>query len=178
MWHKPEESNPQSSPDSSSSAVPSPQSPVAAALPVFPNAPACLGRTITIKGEISGQDDLFLDGTFEGKIHIAEGSFTAGPNARVNAEIDAREIIVRGEVIGALKARERVQVWSTGKVTGATAADGSPARQRGRRLSRGPGQITRPLTPSRVAPKLLVIPSVCVALLRLRSAGNRSSRLS
>ena len=118
MWHKPEESNPQSSPDSSSSAVPSPQSPVAAALPVFPNAPACLGRTITIKGEISGQDDLFLDGTFEGKIHIAEGSFTAGPNARVNAEIDAREIIVRGEVIGALKARERVQVWSTGKVTG------------------------------------------------------------
>ena len=118
MWRKPEESNPQSSPDSSSSAVPSPQSPVAAALPVFPNAPACLGRTITIKGEISGQDDLFLDGTFEGKIHIAEGSFTAGPNARVNAEIDAREIIVRGEVIGALKARERVQVWSTGKVTG------------------------------------------------------------
>ncbi len=99
-------------------ASPSPQSPVAAALPVFPNAPACLGRTITIKGEISGQDDLFLDGTFEGKIHIAEGSFTAGPNARVNAEIDAREIIVRGEVIGALKARERVQVWSTGKVTG------------------------------------------------------------
>ena len=99
MWRKPEESNPQSSPDSSSSPVSSPQSPVAAAPPVFPNAPACLGRTITIKGEISGQDDLFLDGTFEGKTHIAEGSFTAGPNARVNAEIDAREIIVRGEVI-------------------------------------------------------------------------------
>jgi len=54
---------------------------------------------------------------FEGNIHIADGSFTVGPNARVTAEIEAREIIVHGEVIGTLKG-ERVQVSSTGRVTG------------------------------------------------------------
>jgi cytoskeletal protein CcmA (bactofilin family) len=58
-----------------------------------------------------------MDGEFEGKIRIAEGSFTVGPNARVTAEIEAREIIVHGEVIGTLKG-ERVQVSSTGRVTG------------------------------------------------------------
>jgi cytoskeletal protein CcmA (bactofilin family) len=73
---------------------------------------------IKIKGEVSGREDLVLDGEFEGKIHITDGIFTVGPNARINAEIEAREIIVRGEVIGTLKPRERVQVWSTGRVTG------------------------------------------------------------
>ena len=77
-----------------------------------------LSQGIKIKGEISGQGDLLMDGVFEGKIHLADGVFTVGPNARANAEIEAREIIVRGEVVGTLKARERVQIASTGKVTG------------------------------------------------------------
>ncbi|PYU57236.1 MAG: hypothetical protein DMG55_21075 [Acidobacteria bacterium] len=68
-------------------------------------------------GEISGQGDLYLDGEFEGKIRIADGSFIVGPNAYVTAEIEAREIIIHGEVIGTLKG-ERVQVSSTGRVTG------------------------------------------------------------
>jgi len=58
-----------------------------------------------------------LDGEFEGKIRIADGSFIVGPNAYVTAEIEAREIIIHGEVIGTLKG-ERVQVSSTGRVTG------------------------------------------------------------
>src|SRR5260370_32040878 len=118
MWRKPEENKPQSTLDALPSTVPSPQRPAAAAPRVSPNAPSCVTQGIKIKGEISGREDLFLDGTFEGKIHIADGSFTVGPNAHVNAEIEAREIIVRGEVIGTLKARERVQVWSTGRATG------------------------------------------------------------
>lgn len=118
MWRKPEENKPQSALDALPSIVPLPQSPAAAAPRVSPNAPSCVTQGIKIKGEISGREDLLLDGTFEGKIHIAGGSFTVGPNAHVNAEIEAREIIVRGEVIGTLKAGERVQVWSTGSVTG------------------------------------------------------------
>ena len=43
---------------------------------------------------------------------------TIGPNGRVNADIDAREIIIRGEVTGTLTARESVQIWSTGKLSG------------------------------------------------------------
>ena len=118
MWRKSQENKPQPSSEISPPEVPSPQRPAAAAPPVSPNAPACVTQGITFKGEISGQGDLFFDGGFEGKIHIADGSFTAGPNARVNAEIEAREIIVCGEVTGTLKARERVQVLSTGRVTG------------------------------------------------------------
>ena len=117
MWRKPEENKAQPSPDTSPSGVPSPRHPPAAAPPVSPNAPAWVSQGIRIKGEISGRGDLFLDGVFEGNIHIADGSFTVGPNARVTAEIEAREIIVHGEVIGTLKG-ERVQVSGTGKVTG------------------------------------------------------------
>jgi cytoskeletal protein CcmA (bactofilin family) len=82
------------------------------------NAPATVSHGIKIKGEISGQGDFFLDGVFEGTVHLPDGTFTVGPNARVTAEIEAREIVIRGEVIGALKARDRVQIWSTGKLTG------------------------------------------------------------
>jgi cytoskeletal protein CcmA (bactofilin family) len=117
MWRKAEENKPQPSTDISPSPVPSPQRPADAVPPVSQNAPACVSQGIRIKGEISGQGNLCLDGTFEGKIHIADGSFTIGPNARVTAEIEAREIIVHGEMIGTLKG-ERVQVSSTGRVTG------------------------------------------------------------
>ena len=117
MWRKAEENKAQPAPDTSPSGVPSPRHPPAAPPPVSPNAPAWVSQGIKIKGEISGRGNLFLDGVFEGNIHIADGSFTVGPNARVTAEIEAREIIVHGEVIGTLKG-ERVQVSSTGRVTG------------------------------------------------------------
>jgi cytoskeletal protein CcmA (bactofilin family) len=80
--------------------------------------PASINQGIKFKGEISGQGDLVFDGEFEGSITLADGTFTVGPNARVTAEIEAPEIVVRGEVIGSLKARERVHIWSTGKLTG------------------------------------------------------------
>ena len=77
-----------------------------------------MSRGVIIKGEISGEGDFFLDGTFEGKVHLPDGSFTAGPHAHVTAEIEAREIIVLGEVVGTLRARERVHISSTGRLTG------------------------------------------------------------
>ena len=116
MWRKAEENKPQSALDALPSTVPSPQRPAAAAPAVSPNALARVSQGIRIKGEISGRGDLFLDGVFEGNIHIADGSFTVGPHARVTAEIEASEIIVHGEVIGTLKG-ERVHVSSTGRVT-------------------------------------------------------------
>ena len=107
MWRKSEDSKLNSSPGVSA-AVPSDSS----------SEPATVSPGIKIKGEISGQGDLFLDGAFEGKIRLPDGTFTAGPNSRITADIEAREIIVRGEVIGTLKARERIQICSTGKLTG------------------------------------------------------------
>jgi cytoskeletal protein CcmA (bactofilin family) len=118
VWRKPEDNKPQSFPDAAASGAPSGQHPVNASPAVSANAAACVSQGIKIKGEIHGSEDLFVDGTLQGKIHITEGTVTVGPNGRVNAEIDAREIIVRGEVTGTLKAKERVQIWSSGKAIG------------------------------------------------------------
>jgi cytoskeletal protein CcmA (bactofilin family) len=120
MWKKPEESKPQSATDSPAAATPvQTRAPAAAPTPpVSPNATACVSQGITIKGEVFGKEDLFIDGKIEGKIHFSDGCVTIGPNGRVNADIEAREIVIRGDVTGTLRARERVQIWGTGKLSG------------------------------------------------------------
>jgi cytoskeletal protein CcmA (bactofilin family) len=77
-----------------------------------------ISSTLAIKGEITGSDDLFVDGDIEGKISIAEGRVTIGTNGRVTADIVAREIVVHGHVEGNLHGRERVQIGSTGCARG------------------------------------------------------------
>jgi cytoskeletal protein CcmA (bactofilin family) len=126
MWRKSEDSKPKSSPGVSPStinemqfvSVSSAQHPGTAAPQGPVGTPAAVSRGIKIKGEISGHGNLFLEGEFEGKIVLDSGTFTVGPNARVRAEIEAPEVIIRGEVIGTLKSCERVHIWSTGKLTG------------------------------------------------------------
>lgn len=86
--------------------------------PDFTNTPESVRHGIRIKGEITGQGDFFLDGEVEGKISIGNGTLTIGPNSRVHAEIEARNVEIRGEVIGALRACERVHIYSTGRLTG------------------------------------------------------------
>lgn len=119
MWSKTGEKKA----SATTSPIPSAQHPAAAGSPAAPNMSAGVSKGIKIKGEITGREDFFLDGAFEGKIHIDDGSFTVGPNGRVNADVEAREIIVHGEMIGTLKG-ERVQVSSTGRVTGDMEARG------------------------------------------------------
>lgn len=77
-----------------------------------------LTRLLTIKGEITGQDELLIDGEVHGKIRLHGGKLTIGPNGRVTAEIEAREVIVRGEVTGNIKGHDRVQIAATGRATG------------------------------------------------------------
>jgi cytoskeletal protein CcmA (bactofilin family) len=66
---------------------------------------------------------LFVDGQVEGKLELAGGSVTVGPNAKIKADISAREVIVRGRVFGKLCGRERVQLWSTAHVEGEVQTD-------------------------------------------------------
>jgi cytoskeletal protein CcmA (bactofilin family) len=87
-------------------------------LPVSPRAGACISQGIRIKGEITGSEDLFVDGHVEGKLNLANGSLTVGPNGSVNADVSAREVIVRGRIEGKISGRERVQLWSSGQVIG------------------------------------------------------------
>jgi len=89
-----------------------------ASMPVSSRAAACISQGIKIKGEVTGKEDLFVDGVLEGKLEMSGGSVTVGPNGKVKADIHAREIIVRGDVEGKLIGRDRVQLWSTGHVIG------------------------------------------------------------
>ena len=130
MWRK-EEAKPQAAPQtpapgpviSQPSTVSAPvslpvSSTVPAALPVSPRAAACITQGIRIKGEITGKEDLFIDGTVEGKLNLGNASVTVGPNGKVKADVFAREVVVRGNVDGTIEGTERVQLWNSGRVTG------------------------------------------------------------
>lgn len=103
----------------SSTANPAPVPAVGSPLPVSPRAVACITQGIRIKGEITGKEDLFVDGALEGKLDLGtNASCTIGPNGKVKADISAREVIVRGNVDGKVEGIERVQLWNTSRVAG------------------------------------------------------------
>jgi len=79
---------------------------------------ACISQGIRIKGEITGSEDLFVDGEIEGRIQVTEGTVTVGPNGRVQGQTEAREVAVRGLVDGNIAGADRVHVWHTGKTKG------------------------------------------------------------
>lgn len=86
--------------------------------PVSTRAAACISQGIKIKGEVTGKEDLFIDGQVDGKLDLSGASVTVGPNGKIKADITSRELIVRGLVQGKVSARERVQLWHTGRVEG------------------------------------------------------------
>src|SRR5262245_47442001 len=102
----------------SSTASPAPVPAVGSPLPISPRAAACITQGIRVKGEITGKEDLFVDGTLEGKLDLGNASCTVGPNGKVKADISAREVVVRGHVDGKVDGTERVQLWNTGRVSG------------------------------------------------------------
>lgn len=75
-------------------------------------------QAISVKGEITGREDLYLDGEISGSVKLSDANVTIGPNGRVKADIDAREIEVHGNVHGALRARERVRIGRSANVRG------------------------------------------------------------
>jgi cytoskeletal protein CcmA (bactofilin family) len=105
---------PSRSPATERAAAPSPAVSAAAAGPEVTR----IAQGIQIKGELSGRTDLFVDGRVEGTIRLSQSSVTVGPNGRVSADVEAREIVVRGTVKGNLLGRERVVLGSTGDVHG------------------------------------------------------------
>ena len=77
-----------------------------------------LTSALVIKGEITGRGDLCIDGEVSGEIRLDDGTVTIGPEGRVEANIHAREIVVRGHVHGNLIGRERVQIGASGHASG------------------------------------------------------------
>ena len=79
---------------------------------------ANIGKSITIKGDLSGNEDLQIDGTVEGRIDLPNNQLTIGAEGRVKAEVHAKGVIVIGHVTGNVAATERIQVEATGIVDG------------------------------------------------------------
>jgi cytoskeletal protein CcmA (bactofilin family) len=77
-----------------------------------------LGATLLVKGEISGNEDLLIDGSVEGLVQLDEQKLMIGPTANVKADIIAREVIVRGNLNGTIRARGRIEIGNDGSVTG------------------------------------------------------------
>jgi cytoskeletal protein CcmA (bactofilin family) len=79
---------------------------------------ANIGKSITIKGDLSGNEDLQIDGSVEGRIDLPNNQLTIGAEGRVKAEVHAKSVIVIGHVTGNLSAADRIHVEATGIVDG------------------------------------------------------------
>src|SRR5215471_20318138 len=79
---------------------------------------ARLGASLHVKGEITGNEDLAIDGSVEGLVHLEDRKLTIGASARVTADVIAREVVVYGNVKGNLRARDRIEIKKDGSVVG------------------------------------------------------------
>src|SRR5450755_3734005 len=79
---------------------------------------ATIGKSLVIKGEVTGSESLYIDGRVEGSINLSGNRVTIGRNGVVAANINAREIVVLGKVRGNITASDRVDIRSDGSLTG------------------------------------------------------------
>ncbi|MGZ4789503.1 MAG: bactofilin family protein [Terriglobales bacterium] len=82
------------------------------------NEVAHIGKSVIIKGELSGSEDLYLDGEVEGTIELHENSLTVGPNGRIRAHVHAKEVIVHGKVDGNIRGNDRVELKRSAVLVG------------------------------------------------------------
>ena len=79
---------------------------------------ALIGRSVVIKGELDGSEDLTIEGHVEGKIELRDHTLTVGPNGRIKAQVFAKAVIVLGELVGNINASEKVDIRDNGSVDG------------------------------------------------------------
>ncbi len=79
---------------------------------------ATIGKSVVVKGELSGSEDLYVDGAVEGSISLKGQSLTIGPNGQVRANLEARNVIVHGRVDGNVTASDRVDLRKSASLTG------------------------------------------------------------
>ena len=77
-----------------------------------------IGKSVIIKGELSGSEDLTIEGNCEGRIELRDNVLTIGPNGKIRAEVFAKSVIVLGEVVGNVTASEKVDIRDNGSVDG------------------------------------------------------------
>ena len=78
-----------------------------------------IGKFIVIKGEVSGSENVYLDGELEGSVALLDGNLTVGPDGRIRADLQARNIVIQGRVEGNLYGLERVELKKSAVFVGA-----------------------------------------------------------
>src|SRR5580692_13143554 len=119
MWNKESQPEVPGTSQSKESRIPgTPQNAPALNRPAVPTARtlALLGSTIVVKGEITSDEDLQIDGKVEGPVSLRGHRLTVGRGGQLNSEVTAREVIVYGNVSGNLQARDRVEIKKDGRV--------------------------------------------------------------
>jgi len=81
-----------------------------------------MGQSLVIKGDLSGGEDLTLDGRVEGKVNLPDHVLTVGPNAKIDGEIAAKVVIILGSVKGNVSAKEKFELRAGGSVEGELSA--------------------------------------------------------
>jgi len=79
---------------------------------------AHIGKSVVIKGEVSGSEDLYVDGSVEGKIELRDHSLTVGPNGNIKADVTAKAVVIQGKLDGTVNASERVELRKAAVVNG------------------------------------------------------------
>jgi cytoskeletal protein CcmA (bactofilin family) len=122
MWKRDEAVKPATA---STPAAPAPATPAQAAPVAAPVESRSMGRdvvnigkSVVIKGELAGSEDLTIEGHVEGKIELKDHVLTIGPNGKIKAQVFAKAVIVLGEVNGNVSASEKVDIRDGGSVDG------------------------------------------------------------
>jgi cytoskeletal protein CcmA (bactofilin family) len=125
MWKRDEAVKPASGQPATPATPASPQQQVSAPAPQQPDTRrqierdvVNIGKSVVIKGELNGSEDLTIEGHVEGKIELKEHVLTIGPNGKIKAEVNAKAVIVLGEVHGNVLATEKVDIRDGGSVDG------------------------------------------------------------
>ena len=84
----------------------------------FASEMAHIGKSVLIRGELSGSEDLYLDGEVEGNIALLEHNLIIGPNGRIRANVTAKDVVVHGKVEGNIQGHERVELKKTAVLNG------------------------------------------------------------
>jgi cytoskeletal protein CcmA (bactofilin family) len=116
MWKKDDESNPAVTTAAGTISAPRPTTPRPAVS--SSGEAATIGRSITIRGDVTGDEDLYIQGRIEGTVDLKQHSVTVGPEGRVKANIKGRMVTIEGEVDGDVRGQEQVALRSASKVTG------------------------------------------------------------
>ncbi|MEQ1897233.1 MAG: polymer-forming cytoskeletal protein [Vicinamibacterales bacterium] len=124
MWKRDEAVRPPSTPAAASPLAASDLVPGSPPLPAqelrrqFERDRVQIGRSVIFKGELTGSEDLAIEGQIEGKIELRDHVLTIGPNGKINAQIFAKSVVVLGEVHGNITATEKVDIRDNGSVDG------------------------------------------------------------